>query len=495
MPGLLTGHGRPGFYLRVLHEGVIGAGDLVTRVDRVPGALTVRATSDLLYGSRHDADLLRRSIDTAALPKGWRGSFQTLLAADAGVGNVGLRAASEPPGWAGFRDFRLIRAAEESPTVRSLYLRPTDDAPLPAHRPGQFVTVRIPTANDPDRLIRSYTVSTPNDPKLLRITVRRIGQVSTRLHELAVGDTIELAAPRGTFTLPEDSKEPILLASAGVGITPMIAMLAALATEPTSRHVTWLHVTRSPDEHPFRSDTAALLARLPHASSHLHYTAAGATMGDAAAGSFVRGRPTARDIDALNLPDDTRAFLCGPPGFMEDLRSVLLDRGLPADHIHTETFGAVHSTMTAPPHPPTRRARGRHPRHLRPYRPERAVVTAARHPARTRRSLRRPSHLVVPQRCLPPLPERLGQRRSRLRTDPARPAARRHRAHLQRDTPRSRGPRPVTAQPNAPTQAQTSPWDCPENGVSGLTRRAGARREGLASDDGDTGRCGEEEAG
>lgn len=355
MPALLTGHGRPGFYLRVLREGDVGAGDVITRTGRAPDALSVRATSDLLYGTRHEPDLLRRAIATTALPAGWRDSFTALLetAVDHGtfdaVGNTGLRPAATPAGWTGFRSFTLDRTHDESPTVRSFHLRPSDGSPLPRHEPGQFLTVRLAPTGDGEALIRSYTVSAPSDGNRLRISVRRAGAGSTRLWGLRPGDVLEVAAPRGAFTVPDDARAPLLLASAGVGITPMIAILADLAARHDRRPVRWLHVARDGADDPFAADAAALLARLPDAIARIHHTAADAPTH---AGAHP-GRPTRRDLEELALSADTHALLCGPPGFMDSVRDLLLDVGLTASRIRTEAFGAATGPprTAAPAHP------------------------------------------------------------------------------------------------------------------------------------------------
>lgn len=196
-------------------------------------------------------------------------------------------------------------------------------------------------------MIRSYTISAPSDPTQLRVTVRRAGTGITRLHALGVGATVEVAAPRGAFTLPGDPAAPVLLASAGVGVTPMLAMLADLAEDPSGAQVTWLQVVRSAAEHLFAHEVTALLAGVRHARSQVFYTAPG----DETSGPFIPGRPTATDVEALHLTPDTHALLCGPAGFMADLSAALLAAGLTPDHVHTETFGAATSTGR-PPHPP-----------------------------------------------------------------------------------------------------------------------------------------------
>lgn len=139
MPALLYEHGRPGFYMRVLELGEVDAGDAIERVVVGPGAMSVRAVSALLYLPGHTPAALRRALAIPALPDGWRGSFESLLAQHemGAAGDHGLARPSTPPAWPGLRLFRVGGIREESATVRSLERQPVDAEHLPAFRPGQ----------------------------------------------------------------------------------------------------------------------------------------------------------------------------------------------------------------------------------------------------------------------------------------------------------------------------------------------------------------------
>ena len=182
--------------------------------------------------------------------------------------------------------------------MRSFVFEPADGGRYP-HRPGQFTAVRLPDGD-----VRSYSLSAPGDGRRLRISVKRDGRVSSFLHDhVAAGATLELAAPRGTFVLDASDRTPAVFVSAGIGVTPVLAMLAALAEADDRRPVTWIHVARSSAEHAFAEPVRAWLHGLPSARAHVRFTQplAGDRVGrdcDAV------GRLTAADLAALELPGD-----------------------------------------------------------------------------------------------------------------------------------------------------------------------------------------------
>ncbi|TDD46660.1 MOSC domain-containing protein [Nonomuraea terrae] len=351
LPALLVSHHRPGFYLRVLTEGRIQAGDAIVRTRTGPGALTVADIDALLYLPGHDPDTLRRALAVPALSPGWRSSFEAMAA--------GGPAAPRSEGWTGFRPMRVSRIARETPSVLSLYLEADGGEPLPVAGAGQYLTLRIGGIGDPAP-VRSYSLSSPPGAPAYRVSVKReeLGHVSRYLHEsLRVGAVVEVAAPRGDFVLAPGTG-PVLLVSAGIGATPVMAMLHRLATEHAERPVWWIHTTRNSTEHAFAREAHTLLTSLPDAHEHTFYTAAGT--GEAGPGGVVHhGRPTSESLRALGVPADATAYLCGPASFMSAVRDMLLAVGLAAGRIHTELFGAlapitpgVTPGTATPPHQP-----------------------------------------------------------------------------------------------------------------------------------------------
>ncbi|HEY3483292.1 MAG TPA: MOSC domain-containing protein, partial [Streptomyces sp.] len=366
MAALLVAHHRPGFYLRVIEEGEVEAGQEILKVSTGPEAMTVEEIDRVLYLPGHTREQVERALRIPALSPGWQGSLRTLLdqaatAASEATGSAGLTpaATAPPPAWPGFRALTVTGIQPESRSVFSLSLAAADGTALPAALPGQYLTVRIRPDGEGSPLIRSYSLSGEPGLGTYRISVKAEphGAASNRLRtQVRVGDSLEAAAPRGTFYLA-DGDNPVILLSAGIGATPVLAMLHALARDGSTRQVWWLHGARDSTEHPFAQEGRDLLATLPHARSTVFYSAPAAN--DRQGVDYTEaGRLTADRIPGLGLPVDADAYLCGPAGFMDSLTTALVESGLSASRVHTEIFGAAASltpgikgTTTPPPQP------------------------------------------------------------------------------------------------------------------------------------------------
>ena len=277
IPALLVSHRRPGFYFRVLEEGEVQAGDEIVKLASGPEQMTVAEVDALLYLPGHPRQQLLRALRIPALSPGWQASFRALLDGEPGSGNAGLAATSPPPAWPGFRRLTVTGIDRESDSVISIRLEDPDGAPLPAARPGQYLTLRIQPDDEQRSLLRNYSLSGPPDAGYYRITVKREhdGAASGYLHtRLRVGDQLEIAAPRGTFIL-DRTQAPVLLISAGIGATPVLAMLHALAEEHSEREIWWLHGARSSRDHSFAAEARALLASLPNVRTRVYYSRPG----------------------------------------------------------------------------------------------------------------------------------------------------------------------------------------------------------------------------
>jgi ferredoxin-NADP reductase/MOSC domain-containing protein YiiM len=346
MAALLVAHGRPGFYFRVLEEGEVEAGDEITQVASGPESMSVRDINALLYMPGHPRSQLERALRIPALSAGWRRSFEALLAQEnsggATTGNAGLTSASgPPPGWRGFRPLRVARKVRESSDVTSLVLEPMDGQPVAAALPGQFVVLRLGPASDAPALMRSYSLSGEPNTAHYRVSVKREAHGAASVYvddELRVGDIVNASAARGSFTLrPGDT--PVVLLSAGIGVTPVLAMLHALAAEASTREIWWLHGARNGQEHPFVEETRGLLKALAHSHSHVSYSAPDPQ--DRPGVDFdARGRLNMQAIEQLSLPRLGDFYICGPSAFMNDLTAGLAAWGVAPGRIHTEIFGA-----------------------------------------------------------------------------------------------------------------------------------------------------------
>ncbi|ASU84170.1 hemin transporter [Nocardiopsis gilva YIM 90087] len=235
-----------------------------------------------------------------------------------------------------WRQWTVVRRTQETPDVVSCTLRPVGDAPVPAARPGQYVSVRV-LLPDGTHQLRQYSLSGGTGAGLRRITVKRMrddapppGEVSNLLHDtVREGDELTLSAPFGDLRL-EDGEGPVVLASAGIGCTPITAMLHHLAETESQRRVLLLHADRSERTHALRVEAETLIERIPRAEHVFWYE-------DASGGPAAR--PGRMDLGGVTVPRDAEAYLCGPLPFMRDVRAQLLATGVSAAAVHYEVFG------------------------------------------------------------------------------------------------------------------------------------------------------------
>ncbi len=356
LPALLVGHHRPGFYMRVITEGHLQAGDAIVKTRTGPGALSVADTDALLYLPGPDRAKLHVALTIPALSPGWQGSFRDLLATPEAEGPV--PAPATEPAWPGFRKLRVTEISKENGNVASLYLAADDGTALPAFEAGQYLTLRVGGAATPVP-VRSYSLSSPADHGTYRISVKQEphGVASTYLnHQVQPGAILDVAAPRGDFVLGPGTG-PVLLVSAGIGVTPVLSILHQLAAGPSQRDIWWLYGARGPREHPFAAEARTLLAALPHTHELIYYSAA--TPAERRQAHASPGRLTKEALSALAIPPEASAYVCGPASFMADMRDALTAIGLDQTAIRAELFGALPSInpgitgqVIKPPHQP-----------------------------------------------------------------------------------------------------------------------------------------------
>jgi ferredoxin-NADP reductase/MOSC domain-containing protein YiiM len=367
MPALLVSHHRPGFYFRVIEEGEIGAGDEIVKIADGPEQMTIAEINSLLYLPDHSIDRLQRALRIPALSPGWQGSLRALLtAATEGrrFGNAGLSSPpTEPLPWKGFRPLKVVSVSQESQDVRSFVLSAADGSRLPDALPGQYIVIKLQPQPDLPPLTRNYSLSGPQGTATYRIGVKREtgGVASGYLHEhTQPGDTLEASAPRGTFALAS-ATTPVVLLSAGIGVTPVLAMLHSLAAAKagSAREVWWIHGARDGKHHPFANETRELLHSLKLGHARRVYSRPGTD--DLPGQQYdVKGRLDLSLLQQFRVPQNADFYLCGPSGFLDDLAPALALWGVPASRIHTEVFGpgasstpGVIGTGRQPPHLPS----------------------------------------------------------------------------------------------------------------------------------------------
>lgn len=235
-----------------------------------------------------------------------------------------------------WRTWEVVERITETADVVTFRLRPADGGPVRAFRAGQYVSVRV-TLEDGARQIRQYSLSGAPDPDARQFSVKRVhadpapeGEVSHHLHaRVRAGDVLELSEAHGDLVLDTDADTPLLLASAGIGVTPITAMLAHLAESGHRAPVTVVHGDRSPADHALRADHEAFPAKLPDATVRFWYEQ------DAPEGAHTGYV----DLAQVPVAPATHAYLCGPLPFMRAVREQLIGKGVAPAHIHYEVFG------------------------------------------------------------------------------------------------------------------------------------------------------------
>ncbi|NNM00434.1 MAG: 2Fe-2S iron-sulfur cluster binding domain-containing protein, partial [Gammaproteobacteria bacterium] len=251
---------------------------------------------------------------------------------------------------AGLRSAEVVGIWKESDNVKSFYLKPACCGPLDTYRPGQFLPLQAAIPGQERPAVRTYSLSSVANGETYRVSVKREadGQVSRYLHdELRLGDSIDILPPRGDFVLDQAGDSPVVLISAGVGVTPMIAMLEQLAADRADRDIVFIHGARNRAEHAFADDVRRLAARCPRIRTHVAYSAPGPD-DDAGVDFDSQGRIDRALLSELLPSPASDVYLCGPAPFMQAQFSALRDLGVPEGRINYEYFGPGGSLAADP---------------------------------------------------------------------------------------------------------------------------------------------------
>lgn len=274
-----------------------------------------------------------------------------------------------PGSWLGWRDFEVARKVHENSEITSFYLVPKDKKALPTYKPGQYITVRVMVPALGIKQPRQYSLSDSPGGKYLRISVKREdsraenqdpGYVSSTLHNvISEGDTLEVSAPTGNFFLVNPDRNNVLI-SAGIGLTPMIAMLNQLITdkshpdsgisqnskqalptgadEANKKQISFIHASRNPEVHAMRNEVRALADK--HTNLHVYVAYESIADSDVTGEDYQSlGRLDLSKVPSQLLPQDADYYLCGPVPFMQHQHAALLELGIPHENIHSEAFG------------------------------------------------------------------------------------------------------------------------------------------------------------
>ena len=332
-----------GMYLGVLSGGVVRPGDLVDRIDHDATMPSVADVCEFVASHKPPPlEPLKRLLAFDRLSPTNRLLLSSKL-------DQAERAAGAVEGrWKGWRPFVIDKVVDETPSIRSAYVRPADGERLCKTRPGQFVSVQM-EAEGGGTLRRSWSLSSfSHDPDHYRLTVRRqSGPGSAWFHDAVVGARIMLRAPTGEFALDMGGFRPVVLVAAGVGITPMMAMLEAHLTRPQAMPIYLIYGGRTPGDLAFKSDLDALAAAHPQVRVAYIYSRSDE-------GARPRSRITPNviieqladlhifvDGRRIDLPwHEGDIYLCGPGDFCQTIKDDFVARGANGDHIFLEQFAA-----------------------------------------------------------------------------------------------------------------------------------------------------------
>lgn len=332
--------GRPGFYLRVLEEGEVGGGDVIERVSRDPVGMTVRRMSSLLYFEKDDLEGARTALRIAAMSPGWRQSFEQRLA------KAQLATQSE----AEYQELEVTRKVRESATITSFYLKAKDAAPLDPFLPGQFLPLKLDVPGQYLPVIRTYSLSNRPGEDHYRITIKREtappdrpeaypGVSSNYFHDrVDVGSSLLAKAPRGKFYLDPNGATPIVLVSAGVGLTPLMSMLEAISVVGSDRPTWFVHGARNGRVHAMGPLVRRIAFENENVHTHIRYSRP--TADDVPGDDFDdEGHVDVALLERLLPTPDCDFYICGPTAFMRSLFQGLLGWGIAEHRIHYEFFG------------------------------------------------------------------------------------------------------------------------------------------------------------
>jgi nitric oxide dioxygenase len=284
-------------------------------------------------------EVLGEEIATDAVIDAWAAAYQQLAEV---LMSIEEKAYSDfehvPGGWRGARAFRVDRKVRESQEITSFYLKPADGGAVAPFKPGQYIGIRLMI--DGQEVRRNYSLSALGNGREYRISVKRQGVASTFLHDrVQEGDQVELFPPSGDFTLTHSTK-PLVLITAGVGITPALTMLEA--AQDSDRPIHFIHCARDARVHAFDSWVKERCAQKPNLHYHVCYSAPQPGDVSDAQGllereQLARWLPEDRDVDA---------YFLGPKPFMASMKRSLQELGVPESQARYEFFGPAEALNT-----------------------------------------------------------------------------------------------------------------------------------------------------
>ncbi|WP_235536486.1 MOSC domain-containing protein [Sphingomonas sp. Root50] len=344
----LVADGRMGFYLRVLHAGYVRAGDDVCVRPQYPHNMAVIDIPRLFHDQQAPSETIRAALEMPALSDYPKMFLRQRLTQSLDNEIAGKNR------WKGWRDFRVSSISDEAHDVKSFVLRPVDDEPVAGFRAGQFLTFGLPTEAS-RQTVRQWSISDYGAEESYRISVKRVeGGASQWLHDnVEIGIVLPVRAPSGKFVLDIGSTKPIIFVSAGIGVTPLLAMLKMHLARPNGKTppIVWIHAARDSAHHAFAEEVDALIANRADVVRRIFYSQP--TPEDLEYGRchhqgrismasllpFIESFPVELHGHRVDLPGQIcEYYICGPEIMQRDLKSALVHWGVEESSVHTESF-------------------------------------------------------------------------------------------------------------------------------------------------------------
>ncbi|WP_340371619.1 NO-inducible flavohemoprotein [Peribacillus sp. FSL E2-0218] len=255
------------------------------------------------------------------------------------------QASEQEGGWADFKSFTVVKKVPESDVITSFYLKPADGAVIPSFLPGQYVTVRIAIPGERYLFNRQYSLSNAAGKDHFRISVKKErqgsspdGRVSNYLHDsIQVGDSLDLTVPAGHFTIDLEKRTPVVFLAGGVGITPFMSMVHAVADQTPERDVHFIHAADNGKVQPFRGELTDLAQKL--VSYQLSFVYKNPDEQDKQLQNYVKDGYIDKELLSLHVKHEADYYICGPVPFMKGLITCLKELGVEPENIHYEFFG------------------------------------------------------------------------------------------------------------------------------------------------------------
>lgn len=332
--------GRLGFYFRVLEEGEVSAGDFIRKVQADPVGMSISEVNKLMYYDKDNLTGASKALKVTALSPGWKTAFEGRLA------KAKTAAVTREP----YRTFIVDRKVPESETITSFYLVPEDGKPLATFLPGQFLPLKLDIPGQYKPIFRTYSLSDSPKANYFRLTIKRElppsdrpnvypGVSSNYFHDrINVGSALLAKSPRGTFTLNPNPQTPVVLISAGVGLTPLLSMLNAIIEEGSERPTWFIHGARNKREQAMGDHIRQVAKANDNVHVHIRYSKPSSE--DVVRRDYDdKGHVNIKLLKSLLPNKDFDFYLCGPAPFMKSLFTGLMEWGVPEIRIHYEFFG------------------------------------------------------------------------------------------------------------------------------------------------------------